>query len=84
MNENYPSFINGLVPESDYDCRELNGGGYVLRARCNKTNPDCKKYIKELEEKNDSVKIRELDVIQHGKDMIDIWVRQENPFRKIS
>lgn len=84
MNKDYQSFINGSAPEPEYDCRELYAGDYVLRARCNKTNPDCEKYLNALKTESADIKIKELDVVQHGKDMIDIWVRKQNLFRKTS
>lgn len=84
MNKDYPSFVNEPTPEPDYDCRKLKVAGYILRARCNKNNPDCEKYIEKLRQENDSVKIEELDTVQYGNDMVDVWVRKQNPFGKIA
>ena len=82
MNKNYPSFASGPIPDPDYDYRELKADGYILKGRCNRTNPDCQKYIKTLEQKNDSVKIIKLNITQHGNNMIDIWIKKQDHSKK--
>jgi len=83
MNNKYPSFAGGPIPEPDYDCRELKASDYVLRARCNKTNPDCQKLIEDKKQENYDVKVVELDPVQHGNDMVDIWIKKHSTFSKI-
>ena len=80
----YPSFVNEPAPQPDYDCRELKASDFVLKARCNKNNPDCQQYIEDERNENYDVKIVGLDTDKHGKDMIDVWVRRKNLFRKIA
>jgi len=82
MNDKYPSLINTTPLEPDYDCRELKGGNFSLRARCNKNNPDCQKLIEELKKQNDKVEIIALDHMLDGKNMVDVWIRKHNPFSK--
>lgn len=84
MNNKYPSFAGGLVPEPDYDCRELRASNFLLKCRCNKNNPNCQKFIEDEKQINYNIKVIELDANQHGNDMVDIWVCEKNPFGKIS
>ncbi len=75
MTQNYPSFAGGDIPEPYYDRKELEADGFVLKVRCNKTNPDCQKFISDRE---GEVKIIDLDpaVNQDYKNMVDIWVKK--------
>jgi len=86
MNRNkYKSFVNISPPTPDYDCRDLLAMGYIYRARCNKNNPDCKKFIKDKKKEGCLIKIIKLNEKQNldNKNMIDIWIKKEMSFRKI-
>lgn len=84
MNNKYPSFTSRSIQEPDYDCQGLKAKDYVLRARCNKTNPDCQKLIKDKKQENYSVKIIELEYTKYGNNMVDIWIKKHSSFNKIN
>ena len=77
MNNKYPSFASGPIPEPEYDCTELKTSNYTLRARCNKNNPDCQRIIED-EKKSADIKIVDLDAStnEDNKNMIDVWIKK--------
>ena len=78
MNNKYPSFVNSPVPMPDYDCKELEVNNYQLSARCNKTNPDCEKFLQDKKSEGVEIKTIELDesLNKDNKNMIDIWIKK--------
>jgi len=76
--EQYQSFVNQPALQPDYNCKNLEADGFKLKARCNKNNPDCQKFISDKEGEGFKIKTIDLDpaINQDYKNMVDVWVKE--------